>query len=71
MTSIRIHLSETDRSCLVGAGELHTWSKALLDELLFEAAKKVSAQQEPGGVQIVANFRVLLDGDDGSIIIES
>ena len=70
MTSIRIHLSDSDRSCLVGADELHTWSKALLDKILFEAAKQVSEQQEAGAVRVVANFRVLLDGDGGSLIIE-
>lgn len=70
MTSIRILISDSERSCLVGADELHSWSKALLDEILFAAAKQVSEQHEAGTLQVVANFRVLLNRDDGSIIIE-
>ena len=70
MTSIRIHIADRERSCLVGADELHTWSKALIDEILFEAAKQVSEQHDVGAARAVVNFRVLLDGDDGSIIIE-
>lgn len=70
MKRIRIELSDSQRSCAVDPGELHTWSKALLDDILFEAAQRVSEQREVGAVTAVINFRVRLDDDGASIILE-
>ena len=70
MNSVRVRLSDSERSCAVDPGELQAFSKALLDEVLFEAAKGVAQQHAPGAVAVVINFRVVLDSDDGAVLIE-
>ena len=71
MNSIRIHLSETERTCTVDDDELQDWSKALLDEILFTAAKNVSKSEAASSVRAMVSFSVTVDGDNGSILIEA
>lgn len=70
MKNIRIHLADRERSCAVDAGELQIWSKSLLDEILFAAAQQVEASHGGSAVSASVSFRVLHDGNDGSIIVE-
>lgn len=70
MNTIRIHLSDSDRSCTVDAEELQIWGKQLIDDVLFAAAKTGSGK--PGSAPINANvtFQVAVE-DDGSILISN
>jgi hypothetical protein len=71
MNSIQIQLSDTDRTCTVDEDELHGWSKALLDDILFEAAKDVSKSGPAGSVRVIASFVVRVDDHSGSVLIEA
>jgi hypothetical protein len=70
MKRIRIQLTERERSCAVDAGELQAWSKSLLDEILFAAARQVTAPPSSPAVCALFEFRVTHDDGDGSIIVE-
>ncbi|MDA0823163.1 MAG: hypothetical protein O3C28_12180 [Proteobacteria bacterium] len=71
MNAIRIQLSDAERTCTVDENELHGWSKALLDDILFAAAKDVSKPGAEGFVRVIAPFVVRVDADDGSVLIEA
>ncbi len=70
MTRIRIQIPERERSCAVDAGELQAWGKSLLDEILFAAARQVTAPPSNPAVCALFEFRVTHDDEDGSIIVE-
>ncbi len=68
MNSIRIQLADGERSCTVDAGELQAWAKALLDDVLFEAARQIAEARHDDGACAGVHFSVSLNGD-GTLII--
>jgi hypothetical protein len=70
MNTIRIQLSDGDRDCAVGAQDLQMWSTALVDQILFEAAKNASQQGAKKEASAVISFRVTVDNEDGSLQIK-
>lgn len=58
MKQISVRLSGEARSCLVDTGDLQAWGKALLDEILFEAAKQVSAAGDATPASVALTFAV-------------
>ena len=70
MNSIRIQLTDGERSCTVDAGELQAWAKALLDDVLFEAARQIAESGHENGACAGIRFSVSLDGD-GTVIIRN
>jgi hypothetical protein len=71
MNAIRIQLPDTERTCTVDEDELHDWGKALVDEILFEAAKDVSDRGAAGSIRTTVSFNVTVLSDNGSILIEA
>jgi len=69
MKNIRIRVSDSERSCAVDTGEMQAWSKALIDEILFETAKHVSARHQADPIAATITFQVVLDREDGTILI--
>lgn len=71
MSSIRIHLSDTQRVCAIDNEETAVWSRELIEKILFEAAKTVSAAGNGTAVSTSVNFIITVDPDDGSLLIEA
>ena len=69
MNNIRIRVSDSARSCAVDVAEMQAWSKALIDEILFETAKHVSARHQADPIAATVTFQVTIDRDDGTILI--
>lgn len=70
MTSIRVHLSDVERTCAIENEELGAWNKALIERILFAAAKTVSADPDQTPVSTTVTFHIAVDPEDGSIVIE-
>jgi hypothetical protein len=69
MNTIRIHISDTERTCAVDGDELTAWGKALIDDILFAAAQTASASNDPTELRTTVPFRITLDREDGSVLI--
>ena len=70
MSSIRVQLSNTERLCAIDSEDFAAWNKALLEQVLFEAAKSVSAAPDGTAVAATVEFRIAVDPGDGSLVIE-
>jgi len=71
MNTIKIRVSDTERTCAVDPDELTAWGTALIDDILFQAARSVAASGEPGWLGATVSFRIALDREDDSILIET
>lgn len=71
MSSIRIHLSNTERVCAIDSEEAAAWSHEVIENILFEAAKTVSAAGTGTAVSASVTFRITVDPTDGSLLVEA
>ena len=61
-----IHVQLNDRSCAVDDGDLAEWARTLLDDVLFDAARRVS---NGGESKASVDFVIDIGEEDGSIVI--
>ena len=71
MSSIRVHLSDTERTCAIDSDEAAAWNQALIEQILFEAAKSVPAAADDTAVSATLTFRIAVDPHDGSLVIKA
>ncbi len=71
MNPIRIRFANDVRACTVDDDELREWGKAVLDDILFDAARTVSDGNAAAPVATRMTFHVSLDEGDGSLLIET
>lgn len=71
MSSIRIHLSDSERLCAIDSEEADAWSRELIENILFDAAKTVSAAGDGTAVSASVTFSITVDPTDGSLVIEA
>ncbi|MGR9092968.1 MAG: phosphotransferase [Gammaproteobacteria bacterium] len=56
--------------CAIDSEKFAAWNKSLIGNILFEAAKSVSAAPDGAAASATVNFRIAVDPDDGSLLIE-
>ena len=71
MNSLRIQLSESQQTYTVDNAALQRWGIALLDEILFTAAKTLAENEHGAPVNANLSFNITADPDAGDIVIEA
>lgn len=71
MSSIRVHLSDSERVCAVDGEAFAAWNQSLIEQILFAAAKDVSDATDHARASASVTFHITVDPDDGSLVIET
>ena len=69
MKSIQVEIAAGERRCKVDAVALAAWGRALLDDILFEAARRVPERDEQASVSATLHFTVRVD-ESGALVVE-